>query len=160
MKLNEKVAALKAKCPLLFNVADKDSHPRSGFHIRDGWFPMVERLCLMIEHQLMNYVPEEIRGEIYLAQVKEKFGSLRVYMNVSTPYIDGAIALAESLSHVTCEECGGLGELRTSGYHKVLCDNHNKSELARKKEEYKKYLEEQEQAKRKLVKEKMEKALK
>jgi hypothetical protein len=133
MKLSEKVLALKAKCPLLFNAVDKEVHPRCGFYIGDGWFPMVERLCLLIEHHIAHYVPEEIRGEIYLAQVKEKFGSIKVYMNESTPFIDGAIALAESLSLPICEECGAPGELRLTSYQRTLCNKHSKLEAAQNK---------------------------
>jgi hypothetical protein len=158
-KLSDKVLALKARCPYLFNVADGASHPRSGFHIADGWFPMVERLCLLIESELINNIPEEIRGEIYLAQVKEKFGYLRFYMNQSTPYIDGAIALAEAMSGHICEICGGAGQIRLSiSYRATLCDKHYESETLRRKEEYKKYLEEQEL--RESIKDKIEKALK
>jgi hypothetical protein len=143
MKLDAKIKALKARCPLLFNVADKEEHPRCGFYIAEGWFPMVRQLCLLIEDQLVNFVPEEIRKEIYLAQVKEKFGGLRVYLNKSTPYIDGAIAFAEALSFHICEECGAPGELRLTSYHRTLCNRHSKLEAARKKESYLKYIAEQ-----------------
>lgn len=139
MKNDKRLEKIKEKCPLLFK-----EEPRSGFCIGDGWFPLVERLCYTIENQLKYYVPEEIRGEIYIAQVKEKFGTLRFYMNQSTPYIDGAIALAESLSFIICETCGHPASLRAGSYMQSLCDKHaeeknaqNKKDLAAMKAESK-----------------------
>jgi hypothetical protein len=45
--------------------------------------------------------------------VKEKFGGLRVYMNMSTDEMEKLISEAENLSMVTCELCGSPGELQT-----------------------------------------------
>lgn len=139
------LADLKVKCPLLF----KEGCLRSGFHLPEGWRPLVSVLCKNIEHHLVHSVPEEIRGEIYLDQLKEKFGMLRIYLNQSTPYIDGAISLAESLSGTICEDCSNPGKLRGGGYIQTLCDEHYKSNKVQKKESLKKYMSEQIQRKNK-----------
>jgi hypothetical protein len=68
-------------------------------------------------------LPEEVRGDVYCAQVKEKFGSLRLYMNNETPYISGAIAMAESMSGHICEVCGEPGQRRSGGWIRTLCDD-------------------------------------
>ena len=82
-------------------------------------------------------------------------------MNVSTPYIDGAISLAESLSYITCEECGNSGELRKNGYLRVLCDKDYAISKERIKESNKKYLEEQkERTKQKKLQRLLEESLK
>lgn len=59
-----------------------------------------------------------------IAQVKEKFGGLRFYVNRSTPALDEAIAKAEAQSYTICEECGAPGKLRSGGWLRTLCDTH------------------------------------
>ena len=139
IKKDPKVIELTEKYPLLF----KEGCLQVGFHLPAGWEALVGSLCHTIENQLEHFVPEEIRGEIYVVQIKEKFGTLRVYLNQSTPYIDGAIELAEALSYKICEMCGNSGTLRQGGYVRTLCDAHDASEKAKAKEEYKIYIAEQ-----------------
>ena len=60
---------------------------------------------------------------IKVVQVKEKYGTLRVYTDYSgIPSIDDAIEEAERLSHITCEACGKEGTLREGGWWQTLCD--------------------------------------
>src|SRR5258708_20889118 len=91
-----------ARYPLLF----KEGYARSGFEVGEGWVPLIDGLCTIIEWHLKTFVPEELRGGVYVAQIKEKFGSLRFYMNQSVFFIDGAIAMAEHMSYRICEDCG------------------------------------------------------
>ena len=62
--------------------------------------------------------------QVVATQVKEKFGSLRFYYVGGDKVIDGMVDLAETLSSVTCEECGSPGVLRLGGWLRVLCDQH------------------------------------
>lgn len=55
-------------------------------------------------------------------QVKEKFGTLRVYMTSTTDKMDKIIQEAEEKSAKTCENCGEKGKVRGGGWIKVLCD--------------------------------------
>lgn len=134
---------LKNKFPNLFREGSLDC----GFYLPIGWQYLVSSLCEAIENHI-KYVPEEFRHEIYVAQVKEKFGYLRFYMNQSTPYIDGAISLAESLSHTICQTCGKTGTGRGGGYLQTLCDEHYLSYSIKRKEDEKKYMDEQKERKR------------
>lgn len=65
---------------------------------------------------------------IEAVQVKEKYGTLRFYTNHSDDYIDGLIAMAESITSVTCEECGNPGKVRGGGWIYVACDTHTRKE--------------------------------
>jgi hypothetical protein len=56
-----------------------------------------------------------------VAQVKEKFGTLRFYCP-STGAIQTYIQLAERLSAVTCEECGRPGTANDSGWIRTQCE--------------------------------------
>jgi hypothetical protein len=68
------------------------------------------------------------------AQVKEKFGGLRFYVNGTTDKHHNYISFAESMSYRTCEECGAVGKTYTDGWHTTLCDIH--AAMAGKEEEY------------------------
>lgn len=63
-----------------------------------------------------------------VAQIKEKFGGLRIYL-YGTPVaasdaVHKAIAEAERDSYSICEVCGQPGLPRRGGWIKTLCDFH------------------------------------
>jgi len=68
-------------------------------------------------------IPPEVT-QVTIAQIKEKFGTLRFYYDGGDDYISGMVALAESMSGLTCEECGSIGERRDGGWIRTLCDEH------------------------------------
>ena len=65
-------------------------------------------------------VPESI-PQVTLDQVKEKFGTLRFYYSGGDDYISGMVSLAESMTGVTCESCGNIGERRGGGWIHTYC---------------------------------------
>jgi hypothetical protein len=71
--------------------------------------------------------------QVVAMQVKEKFGTLRFYYSGGDDVIDGMVSIAESLSAVTCEECGSPGSTRDGGWIRTLCDKHEAEYQARKK---------------------------
>lgn len=110
----------KNKYPNLFK-----EYPRSGFYLSAGWEDLAHQLCSILERQIVH-LPEELRTHVHCAQVKEKFGGLRFYMTQETPYISGAIAMAEAMSYSVCDTCGRPGKRRDGGWIRTLCDKHNK----------------------------------
>jgi hypothetical protein len=72
-------------------------------------------------------VPDAI-PQVTLDQVKEKFGTLRFYYTGGDDEISGMVRMAESMSGVTCEECGNPGERRGGGWIYTACDTHTKPE--------------------------------
>jgi len=68
-------------------------------------------------------VPESI-PQVTLDQVKEKFGTLRFYYSGGDDYISGLASMAESMSAVTCEECGNPGKTVGGGWLTTLCKEH------------------------------------
>ena len=136
----ERDKALCAKYPKIFR--DRRSDPKQtlmcfGFEHDDGWYDIIDTLCHTIQHHLdwkrgldeFKTLSEEEWDESHqtvAVQVKEKWGGLRFYVNSSDDYIDGAIALAESLSLRTCERCGAPGRPRGGGWVRTLCDGHVK----------------------------------
>jgi len=118
--MNDNFEEFQKKYPLLFK-----EYPRSGFDLPSGWEALVHTLCQILETQI-HYLPEEVRADVCCAQIKEKFGGLRVYMNQETPEMSGAIRMAENWSFHICETCGQSGVKRTGGWIRTLCDEHAK----------------------------------
>ena len=91
-------------------------------------------------------VPDSI-PQVTLDQVKEKFGTLRFYYSGGDDYISGMVSLAESMTGVTCESCGNIGERRGGGWVHTYCTPCEEArEIKRAKEmeewEHKKLLKE------------------
>ena len=123
-----------------------------GIATGDGWYEILNNVCFLIQQRVKSphetielyekwiseendedriiYLREKIEKEkekissVQFVQVKEKFGTLRIYHTGEgdDPYIDGVISMAESMSGVTCEQCGNKGTLSTKGWHHTLCD--------------------------------------
>jgi hypothetical protein len=111
-----------------------------GFECGDGWFNILDQLMGNIQHHIdwkekqrnwaiewnkehadqLREVPELVL-QVTLDQVKEKFGTLRFYYSGGDDYISGMVSLAESMTGVTCESCGNIGERRGGGWVHTYC---------------------------------------
>ena len=86
-----------------------------------GWRPLLARL----HEELVKLVPD-----YKTAQVKEKFGLLRVYVDLTPPAREVCgdavwqlLLKYERESGTVCEECGSPGRIRNSRYWlRTLCD--------------------------------------
>jgi len=90
-----------------------------GFDTGDGWLDLLDKLSA----ELQAYADKhgvEIRAE----QVKEKYGTLRFYVDDTTDEVQAIIDKYEILSETTCEVCGEAGKLYTDGWYSVRCDEH------------------------------------
>jgi len=108
-----------------------------GFAHDDGWFGIIWKMCEDIEkvlhggnRQKIEEVEAKLDHKRYFEfiQIKEKFGTLRVYHEGSYPqelvqHVRDIISRAEAESRVTCEECGRPGKTRNDRWIKTLCDN-------------------------------------
>ena len=77
--------------------------------------------------QLIDQYPVAIpepNPQVTLDQVKENFGTLRFYYQGGDDYIRGLVSMAESMSGVTCEECGKPGTQTPGGWIKTVCIEH------------------------------------
>lgn len=124
-----------------------------GFCVGEGWFNIIDRLCGMIYHQVKQHNedveyrlahvkrdPEASYSEDLITkwdmpairQVKEKFGTLRFYMDTNLKQFRHYVEFAEAMSGVTCEECGNPGTYRNdTGWIHVMCDEHEAEYLER-----------------------------
>jgi hypothetical protein len=97
-----------------------------GFECGDGWFNILNHLCQNIQHHIdwANRQEEKV-PQVVVEQIKEKFGTLRFYYRGGDDYISGLVSMAESMSGVTCEECGAPGEANGSGWIRTRCKEHS-----------------------------------
>jgi hypothetical protein len=105
-----------------------------GFECGDGWFNILDQLMGNIQHHIdWKNKKEEIIPQVTLDQIKEKFGTLRFYYTGGDDVIGGMVRMAESMSGVTCEGCGNVGERRGGGWVHTYCTPcEEQRELARK----------------------------
>jgi hypothetical protein len=115
-----------------------------GFECGDGWFNILDQLMDNIQHHIdwnnqnfeKGYKQYKQVPQVTLDQVKEKFGTLRFYYTGGDEVIDGMVRMAESMSGVTCESCGNIGERRGGGWVHTFCT------LCEEKREHNKLLKE------------------
>lgn len=158
--------SLATKYPELF--AGRGKSPREslmcfGCECGDGWYNILDNLFGFMSDvrrnrlRLLAVKPELSTTEnggyidfrcpqVVLDQVKEKYGTLRVYWHFGhdeieelrnqandekkladgisrySDLIDGAVDFCEYLSSKTCEVTGKPGKLYTDGWHITLCD--------------------------------------
>lgn len=89
------------------------------FECHDGWFALLG-LCIF----KIGEVCKREKLEVFVTQVKEKFGTLRFYMSGETDEISKIIAEAERLSYNRCEICGQLGTLNNGPWFEIRCPEH------------------------------------
>jgi hypothetical protein len=70
--------------------------------------------------------PEEMEFP-KVQQIKEKFGTLSVYVTPFEDRVHDLISFAENMSSHICEECGNVGKTGNhgSGWIKTLCQTHS-----------------------------------
>ena len=96
-----------------------------GFECGDGWYDILDHLCGAITEYTYN------SDEVYVDQVKEKFGKLRFYLSREDDVMHGMVSMAEYMSGQICETCGERGETRGGSWMVTLCDLHHDERTAR-----------------------------
>jgi hypothetical protein len=101
-----------------------------GFEVGDGWYKILDETFAEI-----TKVMEVHNCDVTLMQVKEKFGTLRIYyaLTSANTEVDDVCAEddrvyeivceAEDKSAKTCEVCGEPGKCNNEGWIKCRCEN-------------------------------------
>lgn len=120
---------LKIKFPLLYP-------SNFYFECEDGWF----RIILWLSRFLQDYIdgqnstaekyPDKYKsvGQIVVLQIKEKFGTLRIYVDGGNEYTSAVINFAEYMSGFICETSG---EFKNVGFNKKGWIKTSKFEFAK-----------------------------
>ena len=94
------------------------SNKEDGYFIGAAFGPGWNDIVLDLHNKLVKEYPD-----YFIAQIKEKFSTLRYYTGGVSDKGYEYINEAEQLSAITCEECGRPGKLRDDGsWLLTLCD--------------------------------------
>jgi hypothetical protein len=141
---------LYEKYPQFFSNKDKgimQSCMAWGCECGNGWFDIISSLCWMIKQhednkrwqkEFKNKQNQEIKDSMGITiegeepeyfpvkfdQVKEKYGTLRVYFSGGDEYVEGLVSMAEAISGKICEVCGNKGQPSKGGWISTLCESH------------------------------------
>lgn len=105
---------------ILSLVAPSVISPDFGIECDIGWFPIIYEAVIEIEAENRRTTTDM---HIKASQIKEKFGTLRFYTDLTSDAAEAAISAAEKASVKICEECGQDGTLREGGWLKTRCDD-------------------------------------
>ncbi len=100
-----------------------------GFECGDGWFEIIWDLCIALE--------AKVKEPFEVLQVKEKYGTLRCYVNGATEEVYDLINDAEKKSSRTCELCGKAGKECGGGWIVTRCPNCYRADDGEKESEEK-----------------------
>jgi len=113
------------KYPKIFRQKDLSMQETAmcwGIETGPGWEWLIDNLCGCIQNYLDGNDHLKI-PQVEAMQVKEKFGGLRFYTNISPDPIDGMIWFAQFLSRRICEDCGATENVTVNdvGWIYTLC---------------------------------------
>ena len=87
-----------------------------------GWYKAFGKELLKdIDKQLRK---DKMRTSWRIMDIKEKYGSLRIYCNYASKEMYRLLDVYEDLSYHTCIECGKPAKYLTGGYILPYCENH------------------------------------
>ena len=140
---NELQRQLVEQYPDIFEMVGSDPRDSAmawGIECGDGWFDILDHLCRELTRtvETIDRLHPEYKFRVKAVQVKEKYGTLRFYVdfhydeNINdeqmkrlTSYMDrisGAISFAESMTARTCEDCGARATMNPDEpFPIVLC---------------------------------------
>lgn len=122
---NELENKLTEKYPNLFrgrHLSIQENLMPFGCECGDGWFKILDSMCRSLQKQL-DKDKDKGSDEFMFMQIKEKYGTLRVYANGYNDAVDKIIHRACKKSHVTCEDCGKPGKYRDDGWCYTRCNS-------------------------------------
>jgi hypothetical protein len=100
-----------------------------GFECGAGWKNLLEPVFKQIHENNVEKLLKSQNGETFftqIRQVKEKYGTLRFYVDCGSDELYSLISEAEDKSAETCEQCGGPAKLRGHGWYYTACEDHIK----------------------------------
>jgi hypothetical protein len=88
-----------------------------------GWGELIDGLCRRLQDRT------DLHGDLQVkaVQIKEKFGTLRFYVDQASEIQFTLIEDAEERSAQICDICGAPARLRDEGWMMTRCDQHRVS---------------------------------
>ena len=92
-----------------------------GFECGPGWYPLIEELFDKMQDMVDK---NPILSDLEVLQVKEKWGSLTIYLSYYFPEVEKLINEYEEKSLAICEKCGSQDQVdmrNIHGWYTTLC---------------------------------------
>lgn len=86
-----------------------------------GWYGLIEDALEAIDASLR---PEDREG-FAISDIKEKYGTLRIYCDNAPDAVEAIIEIAERRSATTCDRCGDHGRVGGRGWLACRCGRHD-----------------------------------
>ena len=99
-----------------------------GIECGDGWFVIIDRLSCALEKEIELHISRGVDNTHWprVAQIKEKLGGLRFYVNgqISDQLRSQILQAVDDVgeSYRTCEQCGAVGKPRDGSWKHTYCD--------------------------------------
>ena len=149
-----RLEALTEQYPLLFTRQEQEPFTLFGFECSEGWYNILyaafdalyspfknaqSRMKWCVEQMQKHPDDEKAKEQAQQAiehldacqqalpifvQIKQKFGSLRMYYDGGDARAAGIVDMAETLSCCSCEVCGAPATTRPGRWVSTLCDAH------------------------------------
>lgn len=97
----------------------EELYSEEGLYIPKGWRDLFLKCCEELRDELIKINKLD---EFKINQLKEKYGSMRIYTNISDPTINDIINRYEIISQFTCCKCGKIATVETTGWICPYCD--------------------------------------
>ena len=101
-------------------VEDYDYTYTEAWGLPSGWHRLFYMLC---KHLKPHLEKANLLNRFYFTQIKEKYGTMRVYTSALPDSVDHMIDLYECYSKYICQSCGEPSEYCTTGWIAHLCGN-------------------------------------
>lgn len=93
-------------------------YSEKGLYLPTGWYDLFLKCCEELREALIKI---DKLNEFRIDQLKEKYGSMRIYANISDPIINRIINRYEIISQFTCCVCGKIATVETTGWICPYC---------------------------------------
>ena len=91
-----------------------------SFECLGGWSGIIDVLCQRLQDRTDLYEDPQVQA----MQIKEKFGTLRFYVDQASEIQFTLIDETEEHSAQVCDVCGARAHLRNDGWMMTRCDQH------------------------------------
>lgn len=110
---------LRERYPLLLQYPEHSPICERGIETLDGWYALIDASLGQIQRHASACSAHD---RLVIRQIKEKLGSLRIYLSDYDEVIEQIRDDAARRSLTTCEKCGGPGDLvKNCGWLGVRC---------------------------------------
>lgn len=98
-----------------------DTHEIAGeYSLPEGWFRLFLLTCneiypILCQHNFLH--------EFYFLDIKEKYGTMRIYTSGAPEQVLNIIDLNSAFSEYVCQRCGSRATLQTTDWIASYCDH-------------------------------------